>query len=136
MGTREQSRLVVARLMPAPATAKLLADERPATGVWAYNGSVPGPVLRARQGNRLRVEVENRLDEATTVHWHGIRVPNAMDGVPLITQPPIESGERFVYEFALLDAGTYWYHPHQRSYEQSGRGLNGALIVEEQKKKH
>ena len=133
MGTREQSRLVVARLMPAPATAKLLADERPATGVWAYNGSVPGPVLRARQGDRLRVEVENRLDEATTVHWHGIRVPNAMDGVPLITQPPIESGERFVYEFALLDAGTYWYHPHQRSYEQSGRGLNGALIVEEQK---
>ncbi|HZN26575.1 MAG TPA: multicopper oxidase domain-containing protein, partial [Burkholderiales bacterium] len=102
MGTREESRLVVARLVPEQATAQVLAGERAATGVWAYNGSVPGPVLRARQGDRLRVEVENRLDEATTVHWHGIRVPNAMDGVPLITQPPIEPGERFVYEFALL----------------------------------
>jgi FtsP/CotA-like multicopper oxidase with cupredoxin domain len=78
------------RLVPAPATAQLLDGKRPSTRVWAYNGSVPGPLLRARQGERLRVEVENALDETTTVHWHGIRVPNAMDGVPYVTQAPIE----------------------------------------------
>jgi FtsP/CotA-like multicopper oxidase with cupredoxin domain len=91
----------------------------------------PGPVLRVRQGERMRIHVENGLDEATTVHWHGIRVPNAMDGVPYVTQPPIEPRGRFVYEFDAPDAGTFWYHPHQRSFEQSARGLHGALIVEE-----
>src|SRR5690606_8705650 len=98
--------------------------------VWAY-GSVPGPVLRARQGERLRVEVVNRLDRPTTVHWHGLRVSNAMDGVPHLTQAPIAPGATFVYEFDLPDAGTYWYHPHQDSAEQIGRGLYGALIVDE-----
>jgi FtsP/CotA-like multicopper oxidase with cupredoxin domain len=106
-------------------------EEYPATGVWAYNGSVPGPILRARQGDRLRVHVQNDLVEATTVHWHGIRLPNAMDGVPHITQRPIQPGTDFTYEFTLPDAGTFFYHPHQRSYEQVGRGLAGALIVEE-----
>ena len=75
--------------------------------------------------------VENRLEEETTVHWHGLRVPNAMDGVPHLTQPPIAPGATFVYAFDLPDAGTYWYHPHQRSFEQVGRGLYGPLIVEE-----
>jgi FtsP/CotA-like multicopper oxidase with cupredoxin domain len=92
---------------------------------------VPGPEIRLRQGERLRALVENGLDEETTIHWHGIRLPNTMDGVPHVTQPPIAPGETFVYEFDLLDAGTYWYHPHQRGYEQLGRGLSGALIVEE-----
>jgi FtsP/CotA-like multicopper oxidase with cupredoxin domain len=92
---------------------------------------LPGPTIRAVQGSRLRVTVENRLAEETTVHWHGVRVPNAMDGVPHLAQPPISPGGRFVYEFDLPDAGTYWYHPHQRSFEQVGRGLYGALIVEE-----
>lgn len=124
-------RLVEAKLVAAPGNVQLVPDEYPATGVWAYNGSVPGPVLRARQGDRLRVHVENALDEATTVHWHGIRLPNPMDGVPYITQRPIEPGASFTYEFALPDAGTFFYHPHQRSYEQVGRGLAGALIVEE-----
>jgi len=103
----------------------------PRTRVWAYDGSVPGPELRIRQGDRLRIEAENRLDVATTIHWHGVRVPNAMDGVPVITQPLIEPGKDFVYEFTAPDAGTFFYHPHQRSYEQVGRGLAGALIVEE-----
>ncbi|MGH6900640.1 MAG: multicopper oxidase family protein, partial [Geminicoccaceae bacterium] len=103
----------------------------PETAVWAYNGTVPGPEIRARQGERLEVVVENRLDEATTVHWHGLRVPNAMDGVPHLTQEPIAPGENFVYAFDLPDAGTYWYHPHQRSFEQVGRGLYGPLIVDE-----
>ena len=87
--------------------------------------------MRVRQGERLRITVENRLAEETTVHWHGLRVPNAMDGVPHLTQPPIAPGASFVYEFDVPDAGTYWYHPHQRSFEQVGRGLYGPLIVEE-----
>jgi FtsP/CotA-like multicopper oxidase with cupredoxin domain len=77
------------------------------------------------------VTVENGLAEETTIHWHGLRIPHAMDGVPHLTQKPITPGGRFVYEFAVPDAGTYWYHPHQRSSEQVGRGLYGPLIVEE-----
>ena len=123
--------LGVARLAASAMDVQLVPPKYPATAMWAYNGSVPGPVLRARQSDRLRVYVENALEEATTVHWHGIRLPNAMDGVPFITQRPIEPGGRFVYEFSLPDAGTFFYHPHQRSYEQVGRGLAGALIVEE-----
>lgn len=126
-----QAQLVEAKLVAAPAQVQVAPPEYPSTGAWAYNGSVPGPVLRARQGDRLRVQVENALEEATTVHWHGIRLPNAMDGVPFITQRPIEPGAGFTYEFALPDAGTFFYHPHQRGYEQVGRGLAGALIVEE-----
>jgi len=103
----------------------------PQTGVWAYDGVVPGPEIRVRQGDRLRVSVENGLAEDTTVHFHGIRLPNAMDGVPHLTQHPIAPGSTFIYEFDLPDAGTYWYHPHIRSGEQVGRGLYGALIVEE-----
>ena len=80
----------------------------------------------------MAVEVENRLSQETTVHWHGIRLPNAMDGVPHVTQAPIGArGGRFLYEFDLPDAGTYWYHPHLGSPEQVARGLYGALIVEE-----
>lgn len=123
--------LVQARLVAAPASVQIVPRKYPSTEVWAYGGSVPGPALRLRQGERLRVEVENQLSEGTTVHWHGVRIPNAMDGVPLITQPSIEPGGRFVYEFSPPDAGTYFYHPHQRGYEQMGRGLAGALIVEE-----
>jgi FtsP/CotA-like multicopper oxidase with cupredoxin domain len=110
----------------------LVGPAHPATEVWTYNGSVPGPELRFRQGERLKLEVENALGAHTTVHWHGIRLPNAMDGVPRLTQAPIgANGGRFVYEFDLPDAGTYWYHPHLGEGEQLGRGLYGALIVEE-----
>jgi FtsP/CotA-like multicopper oxidase with cupredoxin domain len=115
----------------AAATQHLVGAANPATQVWAYNATVPGPVLRYRQGERLRIEVENALDVETTVHWHGIRLPNAMDGVPHLTQAPIAKGGRFAYEFDLPDAGTFWYHPHLGSAEQVGRGLAGALIVEE-----
>jgi len=110
----------------------LVGAAHPATEVWGYNASVPGPELRFKQGQRLRVEVENALPAATTVHWHGIRLPNAMDGVPGLTQAPIAAqGGRFVYEFDLPDAGTYWYHPHLGDGEQLARGLYGALVVEE-----
>jgi len=113
------------------AQSALAGNAYPATDVWSYDGAIPGPLLRYRQGERLRVEVENALPDPTTVHFHGIRLPNAMDGVPHLTQPPIEPGARFVYEFDLPDAGTYWYHPHLGSPEQVGRGLSGALIVDE-----
>jgi FtsP/CotA-like multicopper oxidase with cupredoxin domain len=119
-------------LRPVRARQSLVGAAHPATEVWTYNGTVPGPVLRYRQGERLRVEVENALDAETTVHWHGIRLPNAMDGVPHLTQAPIAAkGGRFTYEFDLPDAGTFWYHPHLGSAEQVARGLSGALIVEE-----
>jgi FtsP/CotA-like multicopper oxidase with cupredoxin domain len=118
------------KLTAAPAKAPLVPAQ-PETLVWAYNGTVPGPEIRVRQGERVRVAVENRLAEDTTVHFHGIRLPNAMDGVPHLTQPPIAPGETFTYEFAVPDAGTYWYHPHVNSAVQLGRGLAGPFIVEE-----
>jgi FtsP/CotA-like multicopper oxidase with cupredoxin domain len=118
-------------LVAEAARVRLVPTPYPETDVWSYNGTVPGPEIRARQGDRLRVVVTNRLDEETTVHWHGIRLANDMDGVPHLTQSPIKPGDSFAYEFDLHDAGTFWYHPHQRSFEQAGRGLSGALIVDE-----
>ncbi len=118
-------------LTAAPASVRLAPPDMPETAVWAYQGSVPGPVLRVRQGERLRVRFENGLDQPSTVHWHGIRLANAMDGVPELTQDPVAPGGSFDYDFIAPDAGTYWYHPHNRSWEQMARGLYGALIVEE-----
>jgi len=119
------------RIVAAPGRARLVGGSYPDTAVWSYNGQVPGPELRARQGERLKFVVENRLGEDTTVHSHGLRLPNAMDGVPDVTQKPIAPGTDFTYEFDVPDAGTYWYHPHSNSMEQLGRGLYGPLIVEE-----
>lgn len=113
--------------------AKLQLVPGGATAGLGYNGQFPAPVLRARQGELFRVEFTNHLSEATTIHWHGLRIPNAMDGVPHFTQPPIEPGGRFVYEFTPKDAGTFWYHPHSNSLEQLSRGLVGILVVEERK---
>ncbi|MEQ8396166.1 multicopper oxidase family protein [Thalassobaculum sp.] len=119
------------RLRAASGKARLVPAPYPDTAVWSFNDSVPGPEIRVRQGERVRVLVENALAEETTVHWHGLRVTNAMDGVPHLTQRPIAPGETFTYEFDALDAGTFWYHPHQRGFEQVGRGLYGPLIIEE-----
>ena len=116
-------------LTAAPMTVRLSSGQE--VPGWAYNGRIPGPEIRVRQGERLEITVENGLDEETTVHWHGVRVPHAMDGVPHLTQPPIAPGESFVYEFDCPDAGTFWYHPHHRSFEQAGRGLSGPVVVEE-----
>ncbi len=116
-------------LTAAPTVLPML-DGRP-LAVWAYDGQVPGPTLRAKVGERLRVTFTNRLAVETTVHWHGVRVPNAMDGTPGVTQPPVKPGETFVYDFVPKDAGTFWFHPHLRSSEQVERGLFGVLIVED-----
>jgi FtsP/CotA-like multicopper oxidase with cupredoxin domain len=120
------------RLTPrAAARVALVGAPHPKTEVWSYNGGVPGPEIRVKQGSRLKIIVENRLKEDTTVHWHGLRVPFKMDGVSHLTQKPIAPGGQFTYEFDLPDAGTYWYHPHERGFEQVARGLYGPLIVEE-----
>ena len=119
------------QLTPQAAEVNLVGAKGPKTDVWAFNGLVPGPELRLKQGERLSVNVTNGLDQPTTVHWHGLRLPNNMDGVPDLTQTPIEPGASFTYEFDAIDAGTFWYHPHVNSSEQVGRGLYGALIVEE-----
>jgi len=121
---------VVRRLVAAPALQPILADAPP-TAIWGYDGSAPGPTLRFRQGDRLAVTVDNLLPAPTTVHWHGIRLPVEMDGVPHAPTPPILPGRSFTYAFDLPDAGTFWYHPHFDDSEQVGRGLAGALIVEE-----
>jgi FtsP/CotA-like multicopper oxidase with cupredoxin domain len=103
------------------------------TPAWCFNGGYPAPVLRARQHQPIRIRVINRLNEATTIHWHGLRVPITMDGVPFLSQPPIQPGQHYDYEFTPPDAGTFWYHPHMNSIEQLGKGLVGAIIVEEAK---
>ena len=119
------------RLTVRAGAASLVGKSRPQTSVWTYDGSIPGPLVRVRQGESVRIVVHNKLDQDTTVHWHGIRLPIAMDGVPGISQPPIRPGQSFTYAFTPPDAGTFWYHPHANSLEQLGRGLAGALIVEE-----
>jgi len=101
------------------------------TPAWTYNGTLPGPMIRGKVGDRVIVHFKNSLPEATTIHWHGLRVANEMDGAPGYTQEPIPSGGEFRYELELRDAGTYWYHPHTDSSAQVGRGLYGALIVED-----
>jgi FtsP/CotA-like multicopper oxidase with cupredoxin domain len=98
---------------------------------WTYDGSVPGPLIRAHVGDRLIVHFSNELPQPTTVHWHGLRVPIQMDGVPGISQPEVIPGSRFTYDFVVRDPGLYWYHPHVMSAAQVGFGLYGALLVDD-----
>lgn len=118
-------------LRAAPVTAQILPDGDGTTNLIGFNGSSPGPELRFRQGEVLDVRFENAMGDGSAIHWHGIRIDNAMDGVPYLTQPVVEDGAAFDYRFTLPDAGTYWYHSHNRSWEQVARGLYGPLIVEE-----
>jgi len=97
---------------------------------YAFNGQVPGPTLRFRQGDRVRINVTNHLPETTTVHWHGLILPNVMDGPADVTQSPIKSGELYRYEFTALQSGTYFYHSHDHVDRQQSLGLYGALIVD------
>jgi FtsP/CotA-like multicopper oxidase with cupredoxin domain len=128
--------------MPALSTAQTASDgfrllrARPLrtggeaqSAILSYDGAVPGPTLRVKRVEELRVRLINELAEPTTVHWHGVRLPNAMDGVPQLTQPPVAPGTSFDYRFRPPDAGTFWYHAHIGP--QVDRGLHGALIVEE-----
>ena len=122
---------VVQELTLTAAAATTQLDGSTSTDVWSFNGTVPGPEIRIRLGDSVRVHVQNDLDVATSVHRHGIRVPNAMDGVPDINQDAIPPGGSFTYEFTPPDAGTYWYHSHKRGNEQLERGLYGSFVVED-----
>jgi FtsP/CotA-like multicopper oxidase with cupredoxin domain len=97
---------------------------------WAYNGTVPGPELRVTQGDRVKVILINHLPAATSIHWHGIDVPGAMDGVAGITQDAVAPGSSYVYEFIANEAGTYWYHSHPDAMNQIPQGLIGSIVVE------
>src|SRR6266542_2857144 len=96
-------------LTAAPASVDLAG--RTVT-TWAYNDTVPGPLVRLRAGEVLRARLDNRLGEPTTIHWHGVALRNDMDGAPGMTQPPVRPGRRFTYQVTAPDPGTYWFHPH------------------------
>ena len=119
-------RVVTANLTPRATSVDLGG---PVVNTWAYGDSVPGPLLRARAGDLMRVKVDNQLPATTSVHWHGIALRNDMDGVPGMTQEPIGAGKPFTYEFTVPDPGTYFYHPH--SGVQLDRGLYGTLLVDD-----
>ncbi|MBD3624965.1 MAG: multicopper oxidase family protein [Rhodobacteraceae bacterium] len=121
----------VDELKARSAAVQLAPATYPKTEIWGYDGLMPGPELRISQGARVQRRFLNELPQASSVHWHGIRIDNAMDGVTGLTQAAVEPGESFDYDFVAPDAGTYWYHAHNRSVEQVARGLYGALIVEE-----
>lgn len=97
---------------------------------WAYNGQVPGPTVRVTEGDSVRVTVENQLPVPTSVHWHGLHVPNAVDGVPEVTEHGIAPGQTRTYEFIANHAGTFMYHSHADEIQQVDRGLSGAFIID------
>ena len=101
---------------------------------WAYNDQVPGPQIRVRQGDSVRVVLHNQLPESTVIHFHGLELPNAQDGVSFITQPPVKPGKSYTYEFTVPNAGSHMYHSHHNSAKQVGLGLLGAFIVEPKEK--
>ncbi|MBI5666975.1 MAG: copper oxidase [Chloroflexi bacterium] len=96
----------------------------------AYNGVVPGPEIRVTEGDKVRVVVKNEMQQSTGVHFHGVIVPNNMDGVPFVTQPPIRPGETFNYEFVARNPGSHMYHSHHNAAEQVSSGMLGAFIIE------
>ncbi|MBO9467191.1 multicopper oxidase family protein [Tropicibacter sp. R15_0] len=128
-GTRLPAATPELILAPQTITARLAGNDVPMLG---FNGSLPGPEIRVSQGQTARITLDNRLEEGALVHWHGLRVPNRMDGVNVLTQDVVIPGDSYRYQFAVPDAGTYWYHSHYLSYDQVSRGLFGAFIVEEQ----
>jgi FtsP/CotA-like multicopper oxidase with cupredoxin domain len=103
----------------------------PPSELLGFNGSVPGPTLRVKQTETFSIRLRNDLTEGTAVHWHGVRLRNDMDGVPMLTQDIVDPGATFDYRFSAPDAGTFWYHSHYLSHEQVARGLMGPFIVEE-----
>ena len=127
-------------LNPDPTIVEIEMEARVATveiapgfkvEAWTYNGLIPGPLIRVNVGDCLIVHFSNSLSSATTIHWHGLRIPIEMDGVPGYGQSPVEPGGTFTYDFIVPDAGIYWYHPHVMSAAQVGFGLYGAFLVED-----
>jgi manganese oxidase len=94
----------------------------------SVNGSIPAPTIRVNQGDKLKIVVINKMEEGTSIHWHGMDLPNSQDGVPGITQPVVHPGKQFVYEWTAISTGTHWYHSHMHG-DQEGRGVFGGLYV-------
>lgn len=117
------------RIVAQEQAVRLRGAKRPPSRVWTYGPKLL-PIHRVRLGDTIRAELVNTLPEHTAIHWHGVRVANAMDGVPYVTQPPVQPGQSFVYAFAPPDTGTFFFHPHCNEPGQVGRGLAGILIVE------
>lgn len=105
-------------------------DDNTMKTAWTYNGTVPGPQLRVKQGETVKILLQNQLPEPVTIHWHGLPVPNNMDGIPGVTQNAVKPGESFTYQFKVDVPGTYWYHSHQNGVVQVDKGLYGSLVVE------
>ncbi|MER7786517.1 multicopper oxidase domain-containing protein, partial [Streptomyces albidoflavus] len=101
---------------------------------WTFNGSVPGSQIRVMQGEKVKINLKNELADPVTIHWHGLVLPNNMDGIPGVTQNAVQPGETFTYEFTPQTPGTYMYHTHQDGVNQLDKGLYGALIVEPKEK--
>jgi FtsP/CotA-like multicopper oxidase with cupredoxin domain len=120
--------------LTAKAVKWTLTDGVVATA-YTYNGTVPGPMIRVTEGDQVRIIVKNELPDPTTIHWHGVEVPNAMDGVPGMTQDPIQPGETFIYEFTAKPTGTFMYHSHYEGDIQVGAGLYAPFIIEPQEPK-
>ena len=101
---------------------------------WAYNDQIPGPQIRVREGDRVRINLKNELPESTSIHFHGLEVPNDQDGVPFLTQAPVKPGESYKYEFSVPNSGSHMYHSHHNAAKQVGLGLLGAFVVEPRSK--
>jgi FtsP/CotA-like multicopper oxidase with cupredoxin domain len=127
--TPEGMRILEAR----KASERILPSPAGETDVWGYDGQVPGPVLRAKAGEEVAVRLVNKLDQPTSLHWHGVRIDNAMEGVVGLTQKPVVPGASFDYRFKVPDSGLYLYRPYVAPFtsEQVARGLYGILIVDE-----
>ncbi|PGT79606.1 multicopper oxidase family protein [Bacillus sp. AFS040349] len=102
---------------------------------WTFNGSVPGPEIRVQEGENVKINLKNELKDPVTIHWHGIPVPNNMDGIPGVTMNAVQPGESFTYEFLATVPGTYWYHSHQDGVNQVDKGLYGSFIIESKEQK-
>lgn len=109
---------------------QIALDADTKVSAWTFNGTAPGPTLHVQQGDEVVVTLVNHLSFGVTIHWHGVRVPNAADGVAGVTQDAVKPGQSYVYRFTVLDAGTYWYHSHQFSYDETTNGLFGMLVVD------
>lgn len=110
---------------------KFIFRDKPTENLVSLAEGSPPPVIYGQQGKPLQLNVINTLDEYTAMHWHGLRIPNNMDGVPYLTQPPIAGGETFQYQYSPPDAGTYWYHPHCMTMTQMASGLTGVMVIKE-----
>lgn len=129
-GTWKYANAAIPMLLEARETVATIDGKSETKGVMTWNDGPQPPVIRVQKDAPFSTKLLNSLKEPTTIHWHGLRIPNAMDGVPFLTQPYVYEGDTFDYSFSPPDAGTFWYHPHCNTLTQMGHGLAGLFIVE------